>query len=133
MPLWSRLKAGCRDRLRTLLRGPVEDIIADLAPPVVENRLNFNALSTRLMELDLALRNINHLAARAAAELHPGLTEKVVAGPVAGPHRSKLCTERDFDSDWLAFWAGEMNEPLRLQRKLWEFCFIAQALYGADM
>ncbi|MEO7324999.1 MAG: class I SAM-dependent methyltransferase [Dokdonella sp.] len=40
------------------------------------------------------------------------------------------CTQRQIDSHAFRFWASRLRErPGKLQRKLWEWCYIAQALY----
>lgn len=60
--------------------------------------------------------------------------DKPVAPPDAWPgtrifDRSPVCRQADFETPWFAWWAGSLGERLRYHRKLWEFCFIAQALH----
>lgn len=43
---------------------------------------------------------------------------------------SKLCTQRDFESNWCAYWLKELRSGVVLHRKLWEFAYIAQQLYA---
>lgn len=47
-----------------------------------------------------------------------------------GAARSKMCTQSDFESDWFRLWCNELGTPLRYHRKLWEHCYIAQALHS---
>lgn len=53
--------------------------------------------------------------------------------PVSVGLRSKLCTQADIESAWFAFWCAEGGIAPVYIRKIWEFCFIAQALYDAGM
>ena len=43
--------------------------------------------------------------------------------------RSSLCTRHQLDSAAFRFWTLRLQENWRLHRKIWEFCFIMQALY----
>lgn len=47
--------------------------------------------------------------------------------------RSGLCSEAQLDSPAFRHWAAALQQPWRLHRKLWEFCFICQALYERGM
>jgi SAM-dependent methyltransferase len=46
---------------------------------------------------------------------------------------SGLCSEAQLDSPAFRHWAAALQQPWRLHRKLWEFCFICQALYERGM
>ena len=83
---------------------------------------------------ELALFNIKTLG----YEIGRRLAERELARPVAGPGnaslQSKLCTQEDFTTDWMAFWCRELRvSPLIVHRKIWELCFIPQALFAAGM
>lgn len=48
--------------------------------------------------------------------------------------KSKLCTESDFHQDWFKQWCRLFGyKSNRLNRKVWEFVTITQALYERDM
>ncbi|ATU71549.1 hypothetical protein CFR78_12965 [Komagataeibacter rhaeticus] len=44
---------------------------------------------------------------------------------------SKLATQSDIESDWLAYWCQEIRCAVLYHRKIWEDAFILQALYEA--
>ena len=44
------------------------------------------------------------------------------------PLKSTLCRQAELESDRLKRWAGRLQEPFFLQRKLWEWCYICEAL-----
>lgn len=47
---------------------------------------------------------------------------------------SRMCTQEQMESPRFRYWASEMGEdPDRLHRKLWEYCFIAEALHERGM
>ena len=46
---------------------------------------------------------------------------------------SSLCRAEQLESPAFRYWARRLNEKWRLHRKLWEFCFICQALYERDL
>jgi SAM-dependent methyltransferase len=47
--------------------------------------------------------------------------------------RSKPCTQEDIESDWFRYWCGRMHIAPAFHRKLWEFCYVAQALHERGM
>lgn len=47
--------------------------------------------------------------------------------------QSCLCTHEQLDSAAFRYWASKIHERWRLHRKLWEFCYILQALYERGM
>jgi hypothetical protein len=42
---------------------------------------------------------------------------------------SSLCSESVLGSPAFRYWTSALHQPWRLHRKLWEFCFVCQALY----
>lgn len=80
-----------------------------------------------------ALQNIKtlgyelaRLTASARLPPPPGL-------PVATELGSKLCTQADIESAWVAFWCADCGVQPIYNRKLWEFCYTAQALWQHGM
>lgn len=57
------------------------------------------------------------------------------AGQQPGATRlgSCLCTRAQLESEAFRYWARAMQMPWKLRRKLWEFCFICQALFERGM
>ena len=47
--------------------------------------------------------------------------------------KSSVCTQKQLQSEDFRNWAARCKEPERLHRKLWEFCYIAQALEERGM
>jgi len=57
--------------------------------------------------------------------------------PAGSPRKvdlqSKGCRQRDIESDWLGFWCSEIQCAVIYHRKVWEICYIAQAMYSHGM
>jgi SAM-dependent methyltransferase len=47
--------------------------------------------------------------------------------------RSSVCSQEQLESACFRAWAERLREPFRWYRKLWEYCYIAQALYERGM
>jgi 2-polyprenyl-3-methyl-5-hydroxy-6-metoxy-1,4-benzoquinol methylase len=41
----------------------------------------------------------------------------------------KPSTQADMESDWAAYWCAQYKIPVVFARKIWEFCYVSQALY----
>ena len=46
---------------------------------------------------------------------------------------SKLCVQADIEADWTRYWCGQLRMAPAYHRKLWEDCFVMQALWEAGM
>jgi hypothetical protein len=43
--------------------------------------------------------------------------------------KSELCKAKDWQTEWYQRWCNEMNEPIKLHRKQWEFAYVMQSLW----
>jgi len=63
-----------------------------------------------------------------------GLAGALVAlpeAPQAVGLDSRICRQADIESDWLRHWCRELDTLPTYHRKLWETCFVVQALWEA--
>jgi SAM-dependent methyltransferase len=75
----------------------------------------------------LDIKNLGYELGRRLAE------EKLAPRPIRVDRsqlRSKLCTQDDFDTDWLVFWCNELRTAPFYHRKIWELCYVAQVLFA---
>lgn len=122
-------------RLATLERQVAEAVdtaeqLRALGSRTVGGKPNTNYFNERFRDYELALLNIKSLG----YELGRVLTERLPesgGAPAIVPMTSRLCSQRDMESQWVAFWTRELGATRGYHRHLWEHCFIAQALYGA--
>ena len=53
--------------------------------------------------------------------------------PVSPPQgikgSSRMCRQSDFSTDAFRYWMAQMKQPVAMQRKIWEWFFLADALY----
>jgi SAM-dependent methyltransferase len=83
-------------------------------------------LSTQEVSM-LDIKNLGYELGRALAKQN--LSDR----PVRVDHTrllSKLCTQDDFATDWLAYWCSELRAAPFYHRKIWELCYVAQALFA---
>jgi 2-polyprenyl-3-methyl-5-hydroxy-6-metoxy-1,4-benzoquinol methylase len=74
------------------------------------------------------LRTLGYAIGRKTAE--EKLLGRVITTPTAHSLKSKVCTQADMESDWALFWLDAMRLPRVYHRKLWEFAYIAQAIWA---
>jgi SAM-dependent methyltransferase len=87
----------------------------------------------RLRDYGWALLNIKTLGYELARQL---TNDRFAPVPGARQHvglTSKLCTQADMESAWVSFWCAECGVAPVYHRKVWEFCYAAQALSDAGM
>ena len=65
------------------------------------------------------------LARRLLAARPPKRLEK----PLTVSLTSKACTQADMESDWVAWWCGELSIAPIYHRKIWEYCYVLQVLH----
>ena len=109
----------------------IEDLPADLSlsPTDDQSRPNLTALRLELRDLGalaLNVKSFGYELARAFAQTLPqreGLAARQVG------LACKPSTQEDMESDWVAYWLGELGVPVVFHRKLWEYAYLLQALH----
>jgi hypothetical protein len=94
---------------------------------------NLNALTLKLRDLHnlaLTVKFFGYDLARRLAEDLPQLQQ---LDPQSINLCSKASTQADLESDWAAYWCGELKVQRIFHRKLWEFAFVLQALWERGM
>jgi SAM-dependent methyltransferase len=76
----------------------------------------------------LDIKNLGYELGRRMAERSFSVAPPVKAD--AAQLSSKLCTESDFATDWLRYWCHELRVSPYYHRKIWELCYVAQALFA---
>lgn len=88
-------------------------------------------------DIDLLHANVKVLASDLArtryAAGHAGPNAPVPKRPVAIGVSSRLCCQADIEHDWLRHWCGELRMAPLYHRKVWEDCFVLQALWESGM
>jgi hypothetical protein len=103
------------------------------------------ALPNQLTAVERSLRNIEALQVEQSREVRQALAQLMLPDPeiwrgkpplldgaAPGEHvfdRSAMCRQDSFQQPYFSFWTRRLGEGLRYHRKLWEFVFIAQALW----
>ena len=90
-----------------------------------EREARLTRWSVKVLGAELAQR---HYAAGLAGPEAP-----VPAGPTSFGLTSRTCRQADIEHDWLRHWSRQLGTPPVYHRKLWEDCFVLQALWEAGM
>lgn len=144
-PLLPRLSAGNAGEIGTLLdrraaemsaliehRGATADerfLHRERQFAITEQRLD--ALQEELLMLR---RDVQILARTLTLPPHELWDQGTPIAPGAAPPSSVLthsmiCRQKELETDWYAFWCKKMAHKPIYHRKMWEFVYIAQALY----
>jgi SAM-dependent methyltransferase len=143
----AQLEAQQRN-LETLLRSRVSELALPgqpLTPDLVDNALRalgqkllgnhpqHSYFNVRLRDYEIAVLNIKNLG----YELGRALAERQLRNSRSEPStirlKPKLCTQSDFESEWFPYWCQEIRTVPFYHRKIWEFCYICQALFAEGM
>lgn len=108
------------------LREDVESLSKLLQP---EGMPNINALWQIAKDLEGIKLNIKQSGYTIARRLVDQMEPASITGPVRVDLKSKACTQADIESDWLAYWADRLKIKVIYHRKIWEYCYVLQALW----
>ena len=98
-----------------------------------QHQPNMNFLNNRLLfAADAVSLNIKSLGYEYARSLRDKLIIPENLSPQKIGLKSKACQQCDFECDWFFYWCQQLHVPVVYHRKLWEFCYILQALYEHD-
>ena len=95
----------------------------------------FSPFSDMFAELEDVIEARNSLLQRRVSILQARLDMSDVSRPARKPSLlgSCICTRSHFETEWLQRWSAKLKSRPVLHRKLWEFCYIAQALEERGM
>lgn len=111
----------------------LESAMRELGQRTVQGRPNTGYFARRFIDFELASLNTKALGYELARMLSQKNLSRTVSQPVSVTLSSKLCTQKDMESDWYLFWASELRLLSIYHRKYWEICYIAQVLWSRGM
>jgi len=94
------------------------------------NRAIAKYITVPRRERGLARMNFKNMGYYIATLQRERVVRPIMAAPRIVELASKGCTQRDIESDWAAFWCSELACAPIYHRKIWEFCYVSQALYN---
>lgn len=113
-------------RKRRLSHDELNRLLSLLDVKSQPNNNALNVLAREIEPLSLSIKQYGYSLARQLAEIVPPLADPGVRH--VGLH-SKLSVQEDIESEWAAHWLAVLGLPLVYHRKLWELCFVLQALF----
>ncbi|HYV52446.1 MAG TPA: hypothetical protein VE971_04045 [Candidatus Eisenbacteria bacterium] len=110
-----------------------DKLLANIKRTNDQRQPNLNFLNERLLFTADAVRlNIKSLGYEYARSLRDKLILPENLSPQKIGLNSKACQQRDIECNWFLYWCQQLHTPVVYHRKLWEFCYILQALYEHD-
>lgn len=90
---------------------------------------NINVVNELLRDIPAIRLNIKNMGYELARSLRKALPIKEVNSPKIVGLKSKASTQKDMESEWLWYWTSKIKSPLIYHRKIWELCYIPQAIH----
>ncbi|MFN3890913.1 MAG: methyltransferase domain-containing protein [Beijerinckiaceae bacterium] len=94
---------------------------------------NLNPLAMKIRDIDALALSVKYFGYELARTLAGALPSRTALAPVYQGLASKPSTQADLESDWVATWCGKLGIPVVFHRKIWELCYVLQALHDADL
>lgn len=91
---------------------------------------NFNTLLDLVKDIDFIKLNLKFFGYELARSLAAALPPRDVSGPRVHALAWKPTTQADLESDWAAYWLGQLKIAFIYHRKLWESVYLLQALHN---
>ena len=108
----------------------IREMIALVDPNAHPNSNRLNELIRNIPLISLNLKVYGYELARAMASERPRYDNLT---PAKVELRSKPSTQADIESAWVAYWMNRLKAPVVYHRKIWELCYVLQALYNFDL
>jgi 2-polyprenyl-3-methyl-5-hydroxy-6-metoxy-1,4-benzoquinol methylase len=98
-----------------------------------KSRPNINALCAIARDIPPAHLNLKFYGYELAERLRAAIPIRTGLQPQYVGLKSKATTQEDMESEWVSYWCSEYKFPVVFHRKLWEFCYVSQALQEKGM
>lgn len=90
---------------------------------------NPDAIMLAVRDINVANMNIKAFGYELARKLADALPIPQDTAPRHVGLASKASVQADLESDWAAHWSAELKVPIVFHRKLWESCYVLQAIH----
>lgn len=108
----------------------VQDKVAELLKLTGPNsNPNINELWRLAKDIEGIKLNIKNFGYELARQLSAASPPRTVNDPGRHGLKSKASTQKDIESDWVAYWARRFGFAVVYHRKVWELCYVMQALH----
>ena len=102
-------------------------LLAPAAPP------RDDALAGIAASLDPLSLNIKQLGYALGRQLAAALPPRADTAAIEVGLASKLSTQADIESEWVAHWCAALGIPVIYHRKVWELAYVLQAFHDAGL
>ncbi len=94
-----------------------------------ESQPNLNPLLLKINSIDALALSVKYFGYELARALAEALPKGAARPPQHIGLKSKPSTQADLESDWVGTWCDALKIPVVFHRKVWELCYVLQALY----
>lgn len=121
----------------SFIRGTAKNMLTDEAIAEIlkltgqSSHPNMNALITKVRNIDAMAMTLKYFGYELARSLADALPVRQFSAPLNVDLKSKPSTQADIESDWVAYWCGKLQIPVVFHRKIWELCYVLQAVQNA--
>lgn len=124
-----------RHKWRVQRQEEIKAVVSSLLPLTnSQGQPNINELWSLVNDTTAIRLNIKNFGYELGRRLAPALADIPSASEPARRNLvSKPTTQADIESPWFVYWCKELRTAPIYHRKLWEFAFMLQALYDADL
>jgi 2-polyprenyl-3-methyl-5-hydroxy-6-metoxy-1,4-benzoquinol methylase len=98
-----------------------------------DSQPNVHAVRVATNSIEPVSLNIKQMGYRLAQQLAAALPPAQETLPSTIGLRSSLSTQAAIESPWVRHWCGQLKAAVVYHRKMWELCFVLQALYEAGL
>jgi 2-polyprenyl-3-methyl-5-hydroxy-6-metoxy-1,4-benzoquinol methylase len=119
------------DRAKRLLKQIVAPSLRLTTESSQPNTHELRVLTRDIEAMKLNIKNFGYELARSVSSQRP--PRKSADAPVRVGLRSKATTQADMESPWLDYWCAQLKIEPVYHRKVWELCYVLQALWERGM
>ena len=94
-----------------------------------DSQPNVNMLNVIVRNVSLISLNLKSSGYDLARRLAAALPVPQATAPRAVGLTCKASIQADLESDWAAHWCAQLQTPVVFHRKIWELCYVVQAVY----
>jgi SAM-dependent methyltransferase len=117
---------------QTLEQTTVDKILRQLGELTINKQPNLTYFNQKFSDYEILRWNVKCLgyefARQQLAQHSVEIKDAIKVGLT-----SKLCVQKDIESDWFFYWCSKLNCAPLYHRKLWEFCYILQVLHDHSL
>lgn len=113
-----------------MLNNDIDSLFSEILRPTIDGKPNMTYLHMMLRDLTAIKYNIKNFGYQLATEISGANKSQIAIQEFINIGlKSKPTTQEDMESSWLKYWADQLKIKPIMHRKIWELCYVPQAIY----